>query len=50
MKKSVKDKVAKMLSGNTNLNKKTLQMKKSWDEVDNLLKSAKTNTAKKKKE
>jgi hypothetical protein len=40
MPKTIKNQVAKALSGNTNLNKKSLQMKKSWDEVQKLLQSS----------
>ncbi|MDK2808526.1 MAG: hypothetical protein PWP24_1262 [Clostridiales bacterium] len=34
---SVKEKIARSLSHNRKLNKRTLQVKKSWDEVSNLL-------------
>lgn len=35
----MKLKVARSLSGNIGLNRKALEMKKSWDEVSNMLKS-----------
>lgn len=41
MKVSVKGKLARALNGNMGLNKKSLLLKKSWDEVSNLLKSDK---------
>lgn len=37
LKKSWKSKVAQATNGNMELNKKALQMKKSWDEVEKLL-------------
>lgn len=39
MKKSFKSEIAKATSQNIELNKKVLQMKTSWDEVEGLLKS-----------
>ena len=38
MKKSIQVKLANTLSSKTDLNKKALQLKKSWDEVGSLLK------------
>lgn len=38
MKKSMQVKIANSLSSKTDLNKKALQLKKSWDEVGSLLK------------
>lgn len=49
MNKSIKDKLAVQLSNNTELNKKALKLKKSWDEVDSLLKSPKGKKKEKKK-
>jgi hypothetical protein len=44
LKKSWKSKIAQATNGNQELNKKALQMKKSWDEVEKLLQSnGKTN-------
>jgi len=37
MGKSLKSSLAKSLSGNVTLNKKSLQLKKSWDDVEKLL-------------
>lgn len=47
MKNSMKSKLSKVLGYNTELNKKALTVKKSWDEVENLLKT--TNKGNKKK-
>ncbi|WP_154517255.1 hypothetical protein [Velocimicrobium porci] len=41
MGKSVKSKIARKLAGNTDLNKKALQVKKSWDEVSSIINSGK---------
>lgn len=40
MKKSWKHKVAKATGSNYKLNKKALQLKRSWDEVEGILNSA----------
>lgn len=40
MKQSMKSQLAKTLGSNTNLNKKAIEIKKSWDEVNGLLNSA----------
>lgn len=40
-KKSVKSKLSKALGGNVDLNNKALNFKKSWDEVESLIKSEK---------
>ena len=48
MAKSIKSKIAKATSGKPGLDKKALQMKKSWDEVNKLLKSANIGGSKKK--
>ena len=37
MKKSIKSNIAKATNSNNELNKKALQMKKSWDEVEGIL-------------
>ncbi|MGB8451109.1 MAG: hypothetical protein WCD89_02145 [Anaerocolumna sp.] len=34
MKKSIKHQISKVLGGNVELNKKAIQMKRSWDEVE----------------
>lgn len=46
MGKTIKDSLARSLGGNVNLNRKSLQMKRSWDEVSKLLQAV---TIKKKK-
>ncbi|WP_310602470.1 hypothetical protein [Anaerosporobacter sp.] len=46
MGKSIKSTIARSLSGNMSLNKKALQIKRSWDDVGNILQSA--NNKKKK--
>lgn len=38
MKSKMQVKIANSLSSNTDLNKKALQLKKSWDEVGSMLK------------
>lgn len=38
MKVKMQDKIANTLSSKTDLNKKALQLKKSWDEVGSILK------------
>lgn len=48
MGKSIKSKIAKATGNKPELDKKALQMKKSWDEVSNLLKSANIGNGKKK--
>ncbi len=40
LKKSWKSKLAQATNGNQELNKKALQMRKSWDEVEKLLQSS----------
>lgn len=40
MKKGVKWKIAKATGSNYKLNKKALQMKRSWEEVETILNSA----------
>lgn len=45
MKRSIKHKIAKATAGNYKLNKKALQIKRSWDEVEGIL----NNAVKKKK-
>lgn len=44
---SMKQKIAKSLGVNIDLNKKVLRIKKSWDEVNQILKTAQTKTSKK---
>ena len=39
MKGNLKLKIARSLSGSSNLNRKAVQVRKSWDEVDSLLKN-----------
>lgn len=39
MGKSIKSSIARSLSGNMSLNKKALQLKRSWDDVDKILQS-----------
>lgn len=46
MKNSVQKKIAKALNSNVDLNKKSLVMKKSWDDVANLLKVEKAGKQK----
>lgn len=41
MGKSIKSKISRKLAGNTGLNQKALQMKKSWDEVSGIVNSGK---------
>lgn len=49
MKKSVKSQLSKMFSGNVELNKKALNMKQAWDEVNNMIgKGNKNNSGKSK--
>lgn len=49
MKKSVKSQLSKMFSGNVELNKKALNMKRSWDEVNSIIgKGNKNNSGKSK--
>ena len=40
MKKSIKQRIAKSTGSNNELNKKALQLKRSWDEVEGMLKGA----------
>ncbi len=40
MKKGIKWKLAKATGGNYKLNKKALQFKRSWEEVENILNNA----------
>lgn len=47
MKKSVKSQLSKMLGGNVELNKKALNMKRSWDEVNNIIGKGKKNNSEK---
>lgn len=49
MKKDMKSGIAKMTGTNVELNKKALNMKRSWDEVAGLLDSAAKHTKKKTK-
>ncbi len=37
MKKSLKLQISKVLGGNLEINKKAIQMKRAWDEVDALI-------------
>lgn len=37
MKKSLKLQISKVLGGNLEINKKAIQIKRSWDEVDALI-------------
>jgi hypothetical protein len=37
MKKSIKNQLAKALGGNLELNKKAIQIKRSWDEVEGII-------------
>lgn len=46
MKKSFKYKISKTLAGNNELNKKALIIKKSWDEVEELLRANSKNKKK----
>ncbi|MBH1941941.1 hypothetical protein I5677_13650 [Mobilitalea sibirica] len=48
MRKTWKDKVAKATGSNYKLNKKALQIKKSWDEVEGILKKSMNKNQKKK--
>lgn len=41
MGKSIKKNLSQKLAGKTDLNKKVLQMKKSWDEVSSIVNSGK---------
>jgi len=40
VKKTIKQRIAKATSNNSNLNKKSLQLKRSWDEVEGMLQDA----------
>lgn len=46
MKKNLKTTIAKATSGNVELNKKAVNMKKSWDEVSGILNTATRHTKK----
>lgn len=43
MKKSLKYKISKSFGGNVELNKKALQFKKSWDEVQSIIGKGKSS-------
>ncbi|WP_167957646.1 hypothetical protein [Anaerosporobacter faecicola] len=46
MGKSLKSNIARSLSGNVSLNRKSLQLKRSWDDVDKILQSISTKKKK----
>lgn len=48
MRQSVKGKLAKMSNGNMELNRKALQLKRSWEEVAGILKVSNRNNKKSK--
>lgn len=43
MKKSMKQKIAKATGSNYKLNKKTMNLKRSWDEVEAIIKGSTKN-------
>lgn len=47
MKKSIKNQLAKALGGNVELNKKAIQIKRSWDEVEGIIGKDKKRKGKK---
>ena len=46
MGKSIKSSIARSLSGNMSLNKKSLHLKRSWEDVERLLQSVGTKKKK----